>query len=139
MLVRPGFEPTTSRGSPVLNQLSQPVGGSFILIAILFCSYGDRAPKSIPARIFGIIWTLTGLVIISILVGAIASSLTSVTVEQDIMLYGTEVRLINILPTRGGDGRFDMVKDCWSAASVLSFLEEKREVFLSRKVLVIVA
>lgn len=80
-------------------------------IAILFYSYGDRAPKSIPARIFGIIWTLTGLVIISILVGAIASSLTTVTVEQDIMLYGTEVRSINILPTRGGEGRFDTVKN----------------------------
>ena len=38
-------------------------------------------------------WTLTGLVIISILIGAIASSLTSVTVERDVILYGTEVNL----------------------------------------------
>ena len=36
-------------------------------------------------------WTLTGLVIVSILIGAITSSLTSVTVERDVMLYGTEV------------------------------------------------
>ena len=56
--------------------------------------YGDRAPKSIIGRIFGIMWTLTGLVIISILIGAIASSLTSVTVERDVILYGTEVNLI---------------------------------------------
>ena len=55
--------------------------------------YGDRAPKSIMGRIFGIMWTLTGLVIISILIGAIASSLTSVTVERDVILYGTEVNL----------------------------------------------
>ena len=55
--------------------------------------YGDRAPKSIIGRIFGIMWTLTGLVIVSILIGAITSSLTSVTVERDVMLYGTEVNL----------------------------------------------
>ena len=55
--------------------------------------YGDRAPKSIIERIFGIMWTLTGLVIVSILIGAIASSLTSVTVERDVILYGTEVNL----------------------------------------------
>ena len=53
--------------------------------------YGDRAPKSIIWRIFGIMWTLTGLVIVSILIGAMTSSLTSVTVERDVMLYGTEV------------------------------------------------
>jgi len=56
--------------------------------------YGDRAPKSIPARIFGIIWTLTGLVIIGILIGAIASSLTDVTVQKDIILYGAKIGAI---------------------------------------------
>ena len=60
--------------------------------------YGDRAPKSIPGRIFGIMWTLTGLVIISILIGAIASSLTTVNVKKEIMLYGREVSHI---PSRG--------------------------------------
>lgn len=69
-----------------------------IIVSILF-RYGDRAPKSIAGRIFGIIWTLTGLVIISILIGAIASSLTTVTVEKEIMLYGTEVsRSISSFP-----------------------------------------
>ena len=63
----------------------------FFLFIPLFNSYGDRAPKSVAGRIFGIIWTLTGLVIIGILVGAIASSLTSVTVQKDITLYGTKV------------------------------------------------
>ena len=56
-----------------------------------FNSYGDRAPKSVAGRIFGIIWTLIGLVIIGILIGAIASSLTSVTVHKDVILYGTKV------------------------------------------------
>ena len=53
--------------------------------------YGDRSPRSIPARIFAVAWTLTGLVIIGVLVGAIASSLTSVTVDHPIMLYGSKV------------------------------------------------
>lgn len=55
--------------------------------------YGDRSPRSIPARIFSIIWTLTGLVIIGILIGAVASSLTSVTVDHSIILYGAKVCL----------------------------------------------
>lgn len=62
----------------------------FFPVIPLFNSYGDRAPKSVAGRIFGIIWTLIGLVIIGILVGAIASSLTSVTVQKDITLYGTK-------------------------------------------------
>jgi len=45
------------------------------------------------ARIFGVIWTLAGIVIISVLIGQIATSLTTVTVEKEIMLYGREVRL----------------------------------------------
>ena len=53
--------------------------------------YGDRSPRSIPARIFAILWTLTGLVIIVILVGGVASSLTSVTVDHSIILYGAKV------------------------------------------------
>ncbi|KAL9960831.1 hypothetical protein ACROYT_G034336 [Oculina patagonica] len=63
-------------------------------ISMTTVGYGDRSPRSIPARIFGIMWTLTGLVIISILIGAIASSLTSVTVEQSIMLYGLKIGAI---------------------------------------------
>lgn len=58
---------------------------------LLFYRYGDRSPRSIAARIFSIAWTLTGLVIIGVLVGAIASSLTSVNVQKDITLYGTKV------------------------------------------------
>lgn len=63
-----------------------------IMMLFLF-RYGDRSPRSIPARIFAIIWTLAGLVIIGILVGGVASSLTSVTVDQSIILYGAKVRL----------------------------------------------
>ncbi|XP_022801143.1 contactin-3-like [Stylophora pistillata] len=43
-------------------------------ISMTTVGYGDRSPRSVPARMFGIAWTLTGLVIISILVGAIQNS-----------------------------------------------------------------
>lgn len=54
-------------------------------------SYGDRVPKSIPSRIFSIISILTGLVVTSILIGTIATSLTTVTLDKDVALYGTKV------------------------------------------------
>ncbi|XP_022810159.1 uncharacterized protein LOC111347166 isoform X2 [Stylophora pistillata] len=60
-------------------------------ISMTTVGYGDRSPRSVPARMFGIAWTLTGLVIISILVGAIASALTSVTVKYPVILYGSKV------------------------------------------------
>ena len=62
-----------------------------VFVCIFVNRYGDRSPRSIPARILGIIWTLIGLVIISVLVGALATTLTSVTVEQPIILYGSKV------------------------------------------------
>ena len=65
-----------------------------IFVCIFVNRYGDRSPRSIPARIFGIIWTLIGLVMISVLVGALATTLTSVTVEQPIILYGSKVNYI---------------------------------------------
>ena len=62
-----------------------------VFVCLFVNRYGDRSPRSIPARILGIIWTLIGLVIISVLVGALATALTSVTVEQPIILYGSKV------------------------------------------------
>lgn len=46
-----------------------------------------------------IVWTLTGVVLISILVGAIAVSLTNETVGLDYKLYGAKVN------SGGGRGR----------------------------------
>lgn len=63
-------------------------------ISMTTVGYGDRSPRSVPARMFGIAWTLTGLVIISILVSAIASALTSVTVKYPVILYSSKVGAI---------------------------------------------
>lgn len=54
-------------------------------------SYGDRSPRSIPGRVFAIIWTLVGLVITGIMVGDLAASLTLSVSESEKMIYGAEV------------------------------------------------
>ncbi|KAL9960826.1 hypothetical protein ACROYT_G034331 [Oculina patagonica] len=76
---------------------SKGVGEGFwwSFVSMTTVGYGDRSPRSIPARIFAIMWTLTGLVIIGILIGAIASSLTSVTVDHSIILYGSKIGAIH--------------------------------------------
>lgn len=57
----------------------------------LYCRYGDRTPLSNAARVIAMVWTLTGVILIGILVGFIAVSLTSVAVGVDYKLYGAKV------------------------------------------------
>lgn len=59
-------------------------------VSCFYCRYGDRTPLSNPARLVAIVWTLTGVIIIGILVGFIAVSLTSVSVGVDYKLYGAK-------------------------------------------------
>ena len=47
-----------------------------------FCRYGDLCPKSVPAKIFAMVWFVVGLVIFSVFMGALASLLTVTTVKQ---------------------------------------------------------
>ncbi|XP_048586559.1 uncharacterized protein LOC5521005 [Nematostella vectensis] len=63
-------------------------------ISVTTVGYGDRSPKTVGARLFAIIWTLYGLVLISFITSAITTSLTSVTMATEIMLYGTDVAAI---------------------------------------------
>ena len=46
-------------------------------ISMTTVGYGDKSPKSIPARLFSIVWIFTGIVIF----GIIAASLTTIVVE----------------------------------------------------------
>ena len=60
--------------------------------------YGDKAPCTFLGRLFGIAWVLTGIVIISIVTGSIATELTCVTLGDDVMIYGSKVwRLTQLL------------------------------------------
>ncbi|XP_031565189.1 uncharacterized protein LOC116300451 [Actinia tenebrosa] len=64
-------------------------------ISMTTVGYGDRFTVTDAGKVFSMIWTLTGIVIISMLTGSIATDLTSETVEQDIMLYGAKVAAIH--------------------------------------------
>ena len=45
--------------------------------------YGDKAPKSIVARIFSIIWILLGLIIMAIFMANITSALTALSLQLE--------------------------------------------------------
>lgn len=57
----------------------------------LLFSYGDRAPRSVLARTFAFIWVLIGLVIISIFTATVTTSLTAISLSNEIKLYGSDV------------------------------------------------
>ena len=56
------------------------------------CSYGDRTPMSQLGRIFAVGWVLVGLVIISVMMGALTTALTTITSVSDTTIYGSKVR-----------------------------------------------
>ena len=59
--------------------------------------YGDKSPKSVPSRIFAMIWIQTGLIVMAIFMAVITSALTSVSLGSDTkVLHGSTVRLTNV-------------------------------------------
>ena len=61
------------------------------MVFLEFFRYGDRAPLSHKGRSFAMLWTLTGLVIISLTMAMITTALTSITLQSKIKLYGSKV------------------------------------------------
>ncbi|XP_048584451.1 uncharacterized protein LOC5515158 isoform X2 [Nematostella vectensis] len=57
--------------------------------------YGDRIPKSVPARIFALTWTWMGIATIAVLTSTITASLMSMVFKSDLILYGTPVAAID--------------------------------------------
>ena len=53
--------------------------------------YGDRVPKSLFARFFGILWILAGLVLCSFFIATFTSALTASSIKQRELLLGVEV------------------------------------------------
>ena len=74
---------------PLLLLINAYSSGKFILschelIAVSFCMrYGDKAPKSIVARIFSIFWILLGLIIMAIFIANITSALTALSMQLE--------------------------------------------------------
>lgn len=56
-----------------------------------FCRYGDRSPRSFFARAFSFVWIMIGLVIISIFTATVTTSLTAISLSNEIKLYGSDV------------------------------------------------
>ena len=57
--------------------------------------YGDRAPRSVLARIFAFFWVLVGLMMISIFTATVTTSLTALSLSNDIKLYGNNIVALN--------------------------------------------
>ena len=55
------------------------------------CRYGDTTAKSVPARIFAVIWILTGLCLYSILISDLSSALSATVSVSKTVLYGAKV------------------------------------------------
>ena len=75
------------------NILSEPVKSD--LIYTVHFRYGDKAPRSFGARLFGIVWILVGLVIISTFTATITTMLTTSSLSDETKLYGTKVGVLH--------------------------------------------
>ena len=50
---------------------------------LIFCSYGDRCPKSNLAKAFAIVWLLSSVVLLSLLMGEISAALTVMVIQTE--------------------------------------------------------
>lgn len=62
-------------------------------IMFLFLSYGDKVPRSVGGRLFGVVWINVGLVILAIYMGIVTSSLSTNSLEQVNNIYGMPVNI----------------------------------------------
>jgi len=60
-------------------------------VSMTTVGYGDRVPKSLFARFFGILWILAGLVLCSFFIATFTSALTASSIKQRESLLGVEV------------------------------------------------
>ena len=54
--------------------------------------YGDRAPKSIPARLFGLFWMFGGIILMSVFTAVLTTALSADT-QQDFVVKGSKVQV----------------------------------------------
>ena len=64
-----------------------------IVSYILVFSYGDCCPRTFYGKCFGLIWMLTGYVIITMFLGTITTVLTSISLEGKGDILGVKVTL----------------------------------------------
>ncbi|KAL9983623.1 hypothetical protein ACROYT_G005822 [Oculina patagonica] len=83
--------------------------------------YGDKAPKSIIARLFCIVWIMIGLTVCSVMTATLTTALSS-TVGHDVPLIGEKIAVLKESPAfqevikQGGNPRvFDSFDDMHNA------------------------
>ena len=69
------------------------------VFCLSYFRYGDKVPRSVAGRLFGVVWINVGLVILAIFMGMITASLFSNSLEQISNLYGMPVNK-QVLKTR---------------------------------------
>ncbi|XP_022779166.1 uncharacterized protein LOC111320744 [Stylophora pistillata] len=52
-------------------------------ISMTTVGYGDKSPKSLPARIFSIVWIFVGLIVMAIFTANVTTALTALTLETE--------------------------------------------------------
>lgn len=64
---------------------------------MLLCyRYGDRTPKSDPAKAFAMMWFLVGLVLFGLFAGAVTAALTVVVVNGGPEAAASSDKLLNV-------------------------------------------
>ncbi|CAB4018326.1 Potassium voltage-gated channel subfamily F member 1, partial [Paramuricea clavata] len=56
--------------------------------------YGDTAPRSVPARLYSILWMIIGMIAFSVLTANITSSLSQKTFDSEEKLFGKRVGVL---------------------------------------------
>ena len=58
------------------------------------CSYGDKTPKSLPARIYSAVWMIVGMIILSIITAEVTSGLMSKELKPLHTYFGKKVSFL---------------------------------------------
>ena len=61
------------------------------IICDITCRYGDTTPRSIQARIFGLVWIVVGITILSVFTATVTTVLTQSSLISHNALHGIRV------------------------------------------------
>lgn len=78
---------------------------------VFLCRYGDKAPKSLFARLFAIVWMVTGIILLSMFTAQVSSRLTAQELKSDDHLFGKKVT--GLLSLRALFGILTLVRFDW--------------------------
>ena len=62
-----------------------------VISAFFYFSYGDKTPRSLLARLFAIVWMVSGIILLSMFTAQVSSRLTAQELRSDHHLFGKKV------------------------------------------------